>query len=88
MARECDLALVLITTPGETLPVDAEPAAGSVFANGLGWSPDTETLYLNDSGVGTTWAFDWDPIEGASGRCVDAEGGVWTARYGGGRVSR
>lgn len=73
------------------------------ISNGIGWSPDTSTMYLNDSGTGITWAFDSDPIEGLSNRrvfaesaddglpdglCVDAEGGVWTARYGGGRVNR
>lgn len=75
---------------------------GLTISNGLGWSPDGRTLYLNDSGAGVTWAFDSDPIDGLSGQrvfarsedgapdglCVDAEGGVWTARYGGGCVQR
>ena len=75
---------------------------GLTISNGLGWSPDGQVMYLNDSGTGTTWAFDYDPIDGVSGRrvfsrsddgvpdglCVDAEGGVWTARYGGGCVQR
>ncbi len=73
------------------------------ISNGIGWSPDASTMYLNDSGTGITWAFDYDPIEGLSGRrvfaeaagdglpdglCVDAEGGVWTARYDGGQLNR
>lgn len=72
------------------------------ISNGLAWSPDGATMYLNDSGGGTTWAFDYDPLEGPTGRrvfatggagapdglCVDAEGGVWTARYGAGQVHR
>lgn len=76
--------------------------AGLTISNGLGWSPDGEILYLNDSGAGVTWAFDYDPIDGISGQrvfsrsedgtpdglCVDAEGGVWVARYGGGCVQR
>jgi len=72
------------------------------ISNGLGWSPDTDTMYLNDSGGGTTWTFDYDPLEGPTNRrvfarggvgapdglCVDVEGGVWTARYGGSQVHR
>jgi sugar lactone lactonase YvrE len=59
-------------------------------------------MYLNDSGTGITWAFDADPLEGPTNRrvfaaggpgapdglCVDAEGGVWVARYNGSRVQR
>ncbi len=76
--------------------------AGLSISNGLGWSPDTQTMYLNDSGTGTTWAFDYDPLDGPThrrifstegpgapdGLCVDAEGGVWVARYNGHRVQR
>lgn len=75
---------------------------GLTISNGLAWSPDTDTMYLNDSGTGTTWAFDYDPIDGPTNRrvfahggngapdglCVDAEGGVWVARYNGGCVQR
>lgn len=76
---------------------------GLTISNGIGWSPDAATMYLNDSGPGTTWAFDYDPLDGLSNRrvfasaagdgvpdglCVDAEGGVWTARWGAGRVQR
>jgi sugar lactone lactonase YvrE len=75
---------------------------GLNISNGLGWSPDGRTMYLNDSGGGTTWAFDYDPLEGPTNRrvfarggagapdglCVDVEGGVWTARYGGSQVHR
>lgn len=75
---------------------------GLTISNGLGWSPDTDTMYLNDSGTQTTWAFDYDPVEGPThrrvfarggpgvpdGLCVDAEGGVWIARYNGGCVQR
>lgn len=76
--------------------------AGLTISNGLGWSPDAATMYLNDSGTSTTWAFDYDPLEGPTGRrefatggpgvpdglCVDADGGVWVARYAGHVVQR
>ncbi|HEY3337485.1 MAG TPA: SMP-30/gluconolactonase/LRE family protein [Propionicimonas sp.] len=73
------------------------------ISNGIGWSPDSSVMYLNDSGTGITWAFDYDPVEGLThrrvfaepaddglpdGLCVDVEGGVWTARWGAGRVQR
>jgi len=76
---------------------------GLSISNGIGWSPDSSVMYLNDSGTGITWAFDYDPVEGLSrrrvfaeraddglpdGLCVDVEGGVWTARWGAGRVHR
>jgi sugar lactone lactonase YvrE len=74
---------------------------GLTLSNGIDFSPDTTTVYLNDSGPRTTWAFDYDPIDGLSrrrvfatgngipdGLCVDSEGGVWTARYGEGTVLR
>lgn len=75
---------------------------GLNISNGLGWSPDTQTMYLNDSGTATTWAFDYHPLEGPTNRrpfstvgpgapdglCVDTEGGVWVARYTGHRVQR
>lgn len=74
---------------------------GLTISNGIDFSPDTTTMYLNDSGPRITWAFDYDPIDGLSGRrvfatgdgipdglCVDADGGVWTARYGEGTALR
>jgi sugar lactone lactonase YvrE len=86
--------------PGSLRPSPVVP--GLSISNGLAWSPDTQTMYLNDSGTGTTWAFDYDPLEGPANRrafstegpgapdglCVDSEGGVWVARYNGGRVQR
>ena len=40
---------------------------GLTLSNGIGWSPDTQTMYLTDSGTATTWALDYDPVEGISG---------------------
>lgn len=74
---------------------------GLTISNGIDFSPDTSTMYLNDSGPRITWAFDYDPVDGARNRrvfatgngipdglCVDSEGGIWTARYGEGTVLR
>ena len=33
---------------------------GLTIGNGLGFSPDARTFYLNDSGQSMTWAFDYD----------------------------
>ena len=42
---------------------------GLTISNGLGWSPDSHTMYLSDSGAGRVEAFDFDAASGAiSGR--------------------
>jgi len=70
--------------------------------NGLGWSPDGDRAYLNDSGAQVTFAFTHDPERGPinrrvllehedgrpDGLCVDAEGGLWLAMLGAGQVRR
>ncbi len=77
---------------------------GVTVANGLGWSPDGATAYFNDTPTGLVAAIADDPqtglgerrafatIDEADGRpdglCVDAEGGVWVALNGGGRIHR
>jgi len=37
---------------------------GLTIANGIGWSPDGRTMYLNDSGTGCLDAFDFEPSSG------------------------
>lgn len=75
---------------------------GLTISNGIGWSPDGGTLYLADSGAGWIDAFACDQDAGtlsdrrrvmsfdgdasADGLCVDAEGTLWTAMWGGGAV--
>lgn len=73
------------------------------ISNGLGWSPDQRTMYLTDTPTGTIFAYDYDLPTGAltnrhpavtpsggspDGMCVDNEGAVWTALYGGHAVHR
>jgi sugar lactone lactonase YvrE len=78
--------------------------SGITISNGMGWSPDGSTMYYIDSptgridrcvGDGLTSAMhrepfvDIDPTIGVpDGMCVDAEGFLWVAIWGGGRVMR
>ncbi|MGI5122458.1 SMP-30/gluconolactonase/LRE family protein [Marinactinospora thermotolerans] len=77
---------------------------GVTVSNGLAWSPDGSTAYYVDSATRRVDAFDYTrrdglrrrrpfaefPEEGGvpDGIAVDAEGGVWVALWGGGRVCR
>jgi sugar lactone lactonase YvrE len=71
--------------------------------NSLAWSPDGRAMYFADSPRHKIWAFDYDadsaemskerlfatPHPGfPDGSCVDAEGCLWNAEYGGARVVR
>jgi L-arabinonolactonase len=75
-------------------------AAGVTVGNGLDWSPDGATLYFTDS-AGTITAFDMEeglPVRprlfardddcSPDGLVVDAEGGVWSAKWDGWRIVR
>jgi sugar lactone lactonase YvrE len=76
---------------------------GSVtISNGLAWSPDGATAYYNDTPTGRVDAFDYvdgeltgrrpfstiEPPGAPDGLCVDAEGHVWVALWGGHAVVR
>ena len=74
---------------------------GLTISNGLGWSPDGRTAYLNDSGPSVTWAFDWDGdtlsrqrplVQHERGYCdgmaVDDEGCLWVPLWDAGAVDR
>lgn len=76
---------------------------GLTISNGLDWSPDGSLAYYNDTPTQQVTVFDYD-LDGLTGArvfaavpqeqghpdglCVDAEGGVWVALNGGGRVHR
>ncbi len=75
--------------------------SGLSLANGLGWSPDGDRIYLADSVPGTVWtaAYDYDSgsvgdwttlltgFDGLpDGLCVDSEGRLWIACWGGSAV--
>jgi sugar lactone lactonase YvrE len=76
--------------------------SGVTISNGLAWTADGTTAYYNDTRTQRIDAFSWDPERGLhdrrpfvqvdeadggpDGLTVDAEGGVWTALYGGGAV--
>ncbi len=77
---------------------------GTTISNGLGFSPDRRTLYYVDSGPATLDRFTLDATGEPSGRetlvafaeeegapdglCVDVEGAIWVALWGGSAVRR
>jgi len=76
---------------------------GLTLSNGLDWSPDRATFYLTDTRRGLILAYDYAPgaisnrrvfvnvpqYQGKpDGLTVDAEGGVWSAHWGGSCVTR
>jgi sugar lactone lactonase YvrE len=74
------------------------------ISNGIDWSPDGRLMYFVDSGRHAVDVFDHDPDQGTIGRrrrlaelegegvpdglCVDADGCLWVARFGGWAVER
>ncbi len=78
-----------------------EPEFG--IPNTMVWSPERDRFYLGDSLRNTIWVWDYDDATGdisnrrihvsggpgvPDGSCIDAEGFLWTARFGAGRVIR
>jgi xylono-1,5-lactonase len=77
---------------------------GYLVTNGPAFSPDGKTMYHNDSGRRTVYAFDINERGELSrkrvfvkfeeewgypdGMATDADGGIWIAHWGGGRISR
>ncbi len=85
-----------VDAPGSATPV----YAGVLHANGIALSPDERWLAHSDSRSQLLWVHDLDAegrvsrrrsfgVEGApDGLAFDAEGCVWVAIYGGGRLDR
>jgi len=77
---------------------------GIAISNGLCWSPDGSQMYFADSAAGEIRRYTFDRERGMlgdresfartpdgiypDGACVDAEGCLWSAQWGGGRVVR
>jgi len=78
----------------------AEIRDGIGVGNGPAWSPDGATIYFGDTSVQTIFAAGWgeDGVlgdvrvlkdgENHDGMCVDADGYLWSAIWGGGEVQR
>lgn len=79
--------------------------SGFTISNGIGWSPDNETLYFTDTSRRVILAYDYDLVSGTitnqrpfvrvpeeesvpDGLTVDSEGFVWSAHWGGWKVTR
>lgn len=85
-----------------TLMTTEVVASGVTVSNGLAFSPDGTLAYYADTPTGRIDVFDnvddrlvnrrpFAEVEGEGqpdGLCVDAEGGVWAAMYGGSAVHR
>ena len=97
--REPGVAALYRLDPGGVLtPV----LRGLTLSNGIGWSPDGAAMYHVDSTEQRIDRYDFDgtlgerrtfaridPAAGLpDGLCVDAEGGVWLALFGGGALRR
>ena len=75
---------------------------GVTIPNSLAWSPDGRTMYFADTVTKRILAFDYDAASGTpsnerlfaaaegnpDGSCVDADGCLWNAEYGGSRLVR
>ena len=73
-----------------------------VVPNSLSWSPDNRTMYFGDTHRTRIWAYDFDLASGAiseervfaqtegrpDGSCIDVDGCLWNAEYGGWRLVR
>ena len=78
--------------------------SGIQIPNGLAWSPDSRVMYFADSLTYTIYKYRFDPDTGTpserqvfakttppaipDGACVDSEGYLWSAEYGGWRLTR
>ena len=97
-ARRGEECLYRLELDGAVTVLDSD----LTISNGLGWSPDGTVMYSTDTMSGVVWAREYDPDRGdhgarrevirlgqggwPDGLCVDAEGNLWVAIWGGGEV--
>ncbi|UIJ35178.1 SMP-30/gluconolactonase/LRE family protein [Allobranchiibius sp. GilTou73] len=93
-------SLYLLTSGG----LASQVLTGLTVSNGIGWTGLGDTGFHNDTPTRIVWTFDWSPdgiadrrpfvtlpddVAGdPDGLCVDEQGGVWVALYGGSAVHR
>jgi sugar lactone lactonase YvrE len=97
-ARQGEECLYRLEDDGTVTVIDDD----LTISNGLAWSPDGTVMYSTDTTPGVVWARSYDPAGGAcgprrevvrldrggwpDGLCVDADGNLWVALWGGGEV--
>jgi sugar lactone lactonase YvrE len=97
-ARRGEECLYRLELDGGVTVLDAD----LTISNGLAWSPDGAVMYSTDTNPGVVWARAYDSEQGdhgprrevvrlhqggwPDGLCVDAEGNLWVAIWGGGEV--
>jgi sugar lactone lactonase YvrE len=96
--RQGEECLYRLEDDGEVTVLDDD----LTISNGLAWSPAGDVMYSVDTIPGVVWARAYDPATGACGErtevvrldrggwpdglCVDADGNLWVAIWGGGEV--
>lgn len=97
-ARRGEECLYRVEAGGGVTVLDSD----LTISNGLAWSPDGTVMYSTDTTPGVVWARPYDPDRGEHGArrevvrferggwpdglCVDADGNLWVAIWGGGEV--
>jgi sugar lactone lactonase YvrE len=95
IGEEC---LYRLEDDGEVAVLDSD----LTISNGLGWSPAGDMMYSVDTTPGIVWSRPYDPATGEwgerrevirldhggwpDGLCVDTDGNLWVAIWGGGEV--
>jgi sugar lactone lactonase YvrE len=97
-ARRGEECLYRLEDDGAVTVIDAD----LTISNGLAWSPDGTVMYSTDTSPGVVWARSYEPADRGwgprrevvrlerggwpDGLCVDADGNLWVAIWGGGEV--
>jgi sugar lactone lactonase YvrE len=97
-SRQGEECLYRLESDGDLAVLDSD----LTISNGLAWSPDGSVMYSTDTTPGVVWARAYDADRGdhgprrevvrldgdggPDGLCVDADGNLWVAVWGGGEV--